>query len=320
MKPSDGTLENYMDSPPSLTDFYLENAPLFFANDAFRNLLGKTITPDTEKYLFKKGELSEEERFKHRFHSLLEGGEGALRLIAGLGYDKQTPLLEIGGGLGIVYGYLKALGYNIHSIEPIMGGYTLSREIARAVFDILDVSPDHFFNLSTDNLTTIDHKYDIIFSFYTFEHVSNLPLAFKNMGAVLNEKGRMVHIVPNYTIPFETHFEIPLVPLFPKLTEFFIPRLKQDGLWNGLNFITNFKIDKVCQSAGLDVKYDRENLYNALLRLDDPNCEFSQSKSYLIPPYRLMKWCGLLGLLKYFPITLTSPLRFTVRHLPRSYK
>jgi hypothetical protein len=48
----------------------------------------------------------------------------------------------------------------------------------------------------------------------------------------------MIHLCPNYTIPYEPHFRRLLVPFIPSALAPVRPDLKRNDLWRSLTFVT----------------------------------------------------------------------------------
>jgi 2-polyprenyl-3-methyl-5-hydroxy-6-metoxy-1,4-benzoquinol methylase len=73
---------------------------------------------------------------------------------------------------------------------------------------------------------TTEHAgtFDLIFSNNVFEHVRDVQAALATLGALLRPGRVMVHNCPNYDVPYEPHFGIPLLPLRPASTARVLPK------------------------------------------------------------------------------------------------
>jgi len=113
--------------------------------------------------------------------------------------------------------------------------------------------------------------FDLIFSVMPLEHIPDFEAAFAGMAAVLAPQGRMIHLCPNYMVPYEPHFGLPLVPLAPRATALLLPSLKASGLWRSLNFVTYRRVRRCAAAAGLTVEFAPRMMLRAFERLDrDP--------------------------------------------------
>ena len=119
----------------------------------------------------------------------------------------------------------------------------------------------------------------------------------------------MWHTCPNYLFPYEPHYGIPLLPVFPKATGVLLPRrIAQDEVWQSLNFITYFRVKRLARANGLNAVFRKGTMANALKRLDiDP--EFAARHSGIASRIqRLLKAMGVISALGALPAALSSPM------------
>ncbi|MBU1119103.1 class I SAM-dependent methyltransferase [Patescibacteria group bacterium] len=290
----------------SLTDFYLS-----YSNELYKNPIFSKEILSHQEFLNTSNSLSGKETFEKILQHYLEEAELTLSLIQTLHYSKKDFMLEIGGGLGLVYGFLRKQGYTIYAIEPSDSGFGGYFNAARELFKIIDVDKSHFYPLLSEDCTKINERFDVLFSNNVLEHIPEFDKSFLAMKNVLKPGGVMIHNTANYFVPYEPHINIMLVPLFPKLTPFFAPRLKKSSLWNGLYFVTTRKLKKLCKSMDLTITFKRDSLQKTLHRLDtDPG--FAERQKYFVALYSLLKRTRLVRILDNVPVALTTPITFTV--------
>jgi 2-polyprenyl-3-methyl-5-hydroxy-6-metoxy-1,4-benzoquinol methylase len=295
------------DIGPSLTEFYLS-----YADQLYGNLIIKQQILSDSSFLKISKTLNEREIFDKIIIHYLEEAELTLSLIKDLNFSKKDLLLEIGGGLGLVYAFLKKHNFNIYGIEPSDSGFDGYFNAAVQIFEILGISGSNFYPLSAKECPQLNQQFDIVFSNNVLEHIPELEQSFSAMKLVLKPKGIMVHNTVNYFIPYEAHLKILLVPFFPKTTEFFKPSLKKSSLWNSLNFITTSRLKELCKFNRLNIKFKKDILLKTFLRLDsDP--EFAHRQKYFMIPYKILKITRLIKLMDKIPIALTTPITFTLR-------
>jgi len=292
-----------------LKSFYVSRFNLLFKDRlfrnrvlAYRNVFGKKT----------KDARDERAAFKEVLLGYIGEAELALSLLKGSGITRRHKILEVGGGMGLVHGFLKSEGYNIHSIEPSESGFEGFYKIGLRLLRILGISHSSWHPLPAKDCTRLGGKFDVIFSNNVLEHVPDLGTALAAMRDALKSDGMMLHNTVNYTIPYEPHFKMLLVPLIPRATQFFRPKLKGSDFWNNLNFVTVRKIVGLCKSCGLVVEFDRGALSRALERLDNDKC-FAERQGQFYPIYRFLKKTGCIRMLKTVPISLTTPIAFTAR-------
>ncbi|PIR96808.1 MAG: hypothetical protein COT91_04625 [Candidatus Doudnabacteria bacterium CG10_big_fil_rev_8_21_14_0_10_41_10] len=293
----------------SIKDFYQSRIDKLFTDQQFRDqIIAQTVFPENEIYL----SFPEREIFNKIFSHFLEEAELSLSLLDDIKFDRESKILEIGGGIGLVYAFLKSNGYKIYGLEPSEAGFSNYYDTAIHLFRVLEIDSATWYSYLAEESEKIGEEFDIVFSNNVFEHILNLKLTLDALKRVLKQDGVMVHNTVNYLFPYEPHFKIFLVPFWPRLTTLFRPDLKKSTLWKGLNFINTFKMSKMCRLSGLDIEYDRNALLNTFKRLENDG-EFAKRQRRFIPVLKFLKYSGLIKTLKYFPACLTTPMRFQLK-------
>jgi len=282
--------------------FYLQNSSIFYNNRKIRN----GIFSYKEAYGF--NEKNSKELFIRILISLLEEAQLTISLIPNM----KKSILEIGGGVGLVYGFLKAHGINIASIEPGERGYDKSYKTGIEILNELHIDSSGWFKYKAEDLEKLNKKFDLIVSNNVLEHIPKIEDAIVAMKNVLSDNGSMIHSCPNYLIPYECHYKLWLIPFFPKYSEFLYPSLKNAILWSNINFISSFKIKRICNDNNFLVNFKKETMYDAFERLET-NSEFRIRQKNLWLLYVLFKKVGLLNIFKYIPGELSTPMTFIAK-------
>lgn len=293
-----------------IRDFYLLYADSLYENDVFRKQILSVKNQIRE--LSRDTTSREKEIFKKILNIYLEEAELTLSLIREMSVTKKDSLLEVGGGFGLVYAFLKKRGYeNTCGIEPCGLGFEGYFTAATELFQIVGVDGSHFYPFLAQETEKINKKFDIIFSNNVLEHIPELEESIVSLKHSLTPHGMMIHNTINYFIPYDPHLQIVLFPFFPKLTEWFIPSLKQSAVWNGISFITTSKLKRVCSAHNLKIEFKKDRLQKTFMRLEtDPN--FAKRQKYFTPVYKILKFTGLLKFLHKIPSALTTPITFTI--------
>ncbi len=163
-------------------------------------------------------------------------------------------ILEVGAGLGLTSAYLASNGFEICSLEPGGLGFERYERVNPLLRASLGIAHPHL-SVSIEDVTA-EHAgtFDLIFSNNVLEHVRDVDTALATLGALLRPGGVMVHNCPNYTVPYEPHFGIPLLPLRPASTARVLPSsITSTGLWQSINFVTARDVRRVADRHGATV-------------------------------------------------------------------
>ena len=189
---------------------------------------------------------------------------------------RGARILEVGAGLTLVSCQLVKQGYRVSALEPIGDGFSSFRALQELVLryaGMQDMEPE-LLPIPIERLDVPD-TFDLAFSVNVMEHVDNVGLALECVGRALKPEGVYRFTCPNYTFPYEPHFDIPT--LFSKtLTQrVFHKRIYQStqiedqaGLWRSLNWISVWSVARACRLAvGLRPSFDQTMVCRTFERL-----------------------------------------------------
>ena len=246
--------------------------------------------------------------------SLSEAAVG-LSLLEGIDLTGKR-VLEVGAGIGIVSLVLHRQGVEIVPIEPGRGGFDQNAQIGFLLREQLSVRDLAYLSLGAEELRPAEHgQFDVIFSVNVLEHIPDLESAVDAMCKVLKADGVMCHTCPNYLIPYEPHFGVPLVPFLPRLTALLLPSARGTELWDSLNFVTLGQMRRAFSRRDLKCEFERGTMHKAFVRLDadERYRERQGSRRVVAVAYNLLRRFGLLRLVAGLPPVLATPMTFQVR-------
>lgn len=285
------------------------------ASAAFRHELAERAWQRLRKHATDRSDLSE------LLRTYLNEVSVALELLEPILGDTSLRILEVGSGAGAVAFCLAELGYDITGIEPGGPGFenlvVLQGVVSAAASDLRSDASGQgsvtILQIGVDDLNPAVHgRFDIVFSANVLEHVPDLVSALARMQSVLAEGGAQRHVCPNYALPYEPHFFLPLLPFVPSLTRVLLPRrITETGLWNSLNFVTAGQVRRWARSAGVEVRFDSEVLAKAVERFL-ADAVFAERHSGLAGIVRVLLRLRAVRLLRRLPAGAVSPMRFTL--------
>ncbi len=252
------------------------------------------------------------ETIKKQYLNYVEEAEFGIQLLSKFDLHSKR-ILEVGSGAGILTAWLLMNGADIIGIEPSALGFAFHEDIFSTIWEHYKLPDKKVFDLSAEQLDpAVVGKFDLIFSLNVMEHIppANLELVFSKMRSVMTETGAMYHHCPNYIIPFEPHYGLPLVPFFPQLTGKLKGVAKED-LWASVNFITLPQVKKIAKNLGLEVSFKKNVMKETFTRLEFDK-QFASRHLFLVKVYKVMKAVGIISLLGLIPPVLSTPMTYTL--------
>ena len=123
----------------------------------------------------------------------------------------------------------------------------------------------------------------------------------------------MIHLCPNYTIPYEPHFGLPLVPLMPSALTLVRPDLKNNKLWRSLNFVTSGDILRYARECGLVVEFLPGMMLRAFERLRVDSVFRERQTGIATTLFAILERVHLLSFIGRLPYWLATPMLFECR-------
>lgn len=232
--------------------------------------------------------------------------------------DANQRILEVGAGLCLLSLFLRSQGYDIIALEPAQGGFDHFDALKNSILALHEGLHLSVLEKTAQDLDPIENGcFDLIFSNNVLEHIPDLKGAVSALAHVLEPGGQMIHTCPNYTVPYEPHFGLPVFKSWPRITKFFWPDKinSQLELWDSLNFVSYFQMRKIVARYQLEIKFSKHVMYDAFSRIGQDS-EFAKrhSRSAAGRIYRVLVKLRLLNLIKLIPPALSTPMIFEISH------
>lgn len=241
-------------------------------------------------------------------------GEAAqtVRLLQGIELRPGERVLEVGAGLGVASGFVAALGHEVTALEPGGQGFEAHAALASRVATALSTRVAHL-PLRAEELDVSEQgAFGLVFSNNVLEHVDEPERALAALVAV-TERGRWcVHSCPNYHVPYEPHFGVPLLPLRPAWSARVLPRrIRGDSVWASLNFITSSTVRRVAASTAREVHFRPAALADSVDRLGSDE-QFAARHTALARVAGLARRVGVVSALRRLPPSWSTPMHFAL--------
>lgn len=203
------------------------------------------------------------------------------------GLEPGAPVLEVGAGLMLLACQLCREGYVVTAVEPIGEGFSGFAEVQALVLDFARTrgfSPE----VQAMAIETLreDARFVLAYSVNVMEHVGDIEAALAAVATALAPGGHYRFTCPNYSFPYEPHFNIPT--LFSKrLTErvfgariFGNQRMDDpEGVWRSLNWISVGRVRGACEALGEVTPHFRRSLLVKMLARLGQDREFAGRRS-----------------------------------------
>ena len=216
------------------------------------------------------------------------------------GLSPGSQIIEIGSGIGLLALFLSSKGFAVTAFEPQSSGFNQMNEMRREIVaNWKPVTPSvEFREALLDESTKLNKLADYIFAINVIEHVPNFVGLIANGIRAKTDDAIFRLVCPNYTIPYEPHFNIPIV--FSKKITKLIFRQKissssipnSEEFWNDLSWPTQRGLKKSLKSIRWEVTFSRDAT-NEYLKRALSDSAFIDRKGKVVG--RLFKLTSLLA-------------------------
>lgn len=294
----------------------LSNETLIGSANAFQTFLDTFRTAEFRQKLVANSDLSDAQ-VKQKLDTYLSEMMHGYHFVAERLPQGKLRILEVGAGLGLLSIYLHKLGHDVVALEPsgLAFGFfnTTKQEVWKVAGSDIPILNE---NLAEKLTPAKDGTFDFIFSVNVMEHIKEIKAATAAIIMVLKPNGVCVNSCPNYLVPYEPHYAIPMVPFIHSLTRRIFDKkiTSEPDIWDSLNFINWFTVRQMARENSASVTFETALIYKAFLRLDEDTEFMARHKDGLAAKlYKLLKATRTLNLLKFAPAPMSTPMIFTYR-------
>jgi SAM-dependent methyltransferase len=261
-------------------------------------------------------EIFPKEPFYDRFVNEARFGlSRVLRILSS--FDPETvEVLEVGAGSCILSSYLASKRLHVTAVEPLGPEFDFFTDLQNRVLEFcrrnsIQLKLVH----STAEELDLPGRFDVAFTINALEHMRDPLLTIDNMYKSLKPGGVVLVHCPNYTIPFDSHFNIFLVTRSKRINGWLyrskISRYSE--VWDELNFVRYVDVQRYLLHRGANFSFDRSIMRDLVVRLiDDPI--FARRMPTIVRAIgAMLRSTGLVGALNRVPVRFQTPMEVRIR-------
>ena len=189
--------------------------------------------------------------------------------------NSGSYVIEVGSGIGLLSLHLASLGFEVTAFEPQSSGFDQMNAMRTLISENWKPSAPNveFREASLNQTTQLEKVADYIFAINVIEHVHDFEELITHAVKAKTPEATMRIVCPNYSIPYEPHFNIPII--FTKgITQFiFGHKIRSSKIpnsvefWRDLSWPTQRGLKKILNSKGWHVEFSRDATNEYLKRV-----------------------------------------------------
>jgi SAM-dependent methyltransferase len=258
----------------------------------------------------------------HGPHDLFvsEAQFGLSRLLPVLSsFDHAPELIEVGAGHCILSAYLASKGLSVTAAEPLGPEFDYFSGLQATVVEFCMARgyPLRVIRATAERLQAPD-QFDVAFTINALEHMPDPLKAIDNMYVSLKPGGMLLAHCPNYTVPFEPHFNILLVTRSKRINEWLFRSIvsRRPEIWNGLSFIRYRDLRRHLVRRGFPFRFNHSVMADLVARTLSDRA-FAQRMPTAVRSFsKFLKVIGLIKGLTLIPARVQTPMEVLIRKKP----
>ena len=185
--------------------------------------------------------------------------------------------LEVGAGVGLLSLFAANEIESVTSLEPESSGFEKMSTFRKVILDAWAGETEPEFKKCFLHELPSEETFEFIYCINVLEHVPEPKKLIEEIYARLDPGGMAWFVLPNYSFPYEQHFEIPIIlnksvteSLFGNKIENHKISPDSKGLWAELSWPTQKALSKFLKSSGWSHQFHKTVLGGYFDRLNEP--------------------------------------------------
>lgn len=223
---------------------------------------------------------------------------------------EKSEILEVGAGSLILSCQLVREGYAVTALEPVGQGFSHFNEMQNVILNLArqDGFCPNILQIHAEHLE-LQNSFDFAFSINVMEHVDNVSQVIRQVVNALKPDAIYRFICPNYSFPYEPHFNIPTI-YSKKITEtifknkIYANSTMSDpaGTWRSINWISVGLVRDIANKSNSQIMFSKRLLLKMIERVVDDPIFSARRPSWLKFIFKLVIKLNLHKLTQYIPV------------------
>jgi 2-polyprenyl-3-methyl-5-hydroxy-6-metoxy-1,4-benzoquinol methylase len=232
-------------------------------------------------------------------------------------FDPETvEVLEVGAGSCILSSYLASKRLHVTAVEPLGPEFDFFTDLQNRVLEFCRRNSIELKLVrSTAEQLNLPGRFDVAFTINALEHMRDPLLTIDNMYKSLKPGGVVLVHCPNYTIPFEVHFNIFLVTRSKPINEWLYRSKisRYPKVWDELNFVRYVDVRRHLVDRGANFAFEGSVMHDLMARLlNDPI--FAERMPAIVRAVgAMLRYTGLLHALTCVPTRFQTPMEVHIK-------
>jgi SAM-dependent methyltransferase len=228
----------------------------------------------------------------------------------------SLDILEVGAGSCILSAYLASRGLQVTAVEPLGPEFVFFSDLQRRVLEFCQrqAIPVKLVRATGEKMD-LPGRFDVAFTINALEHMRDPLRTIDNMYKSLKPGGVALVHCPNYTIPFDSHFNIFLVTRSKRINGWLYRSKinRYSEVWDELNFVRYVDVQRYLLHRGANFSFDRSIMRDLVVRLADDPIFALRMPTIVRAIGAMLRYTGLVGALNWVPVRFQTPMEVRIR-------
>jgi SAM-dependent methyltransferase len=229
---------------------------------------------------------------------------------------ESVEVLEVGAGACILSAYLASKRLHVTAVEPLVPEFDFFTDLRNRVLEFcrrnsIELKLVH----TTGEQLDLPGQFDVAFTINALEHMRDPLLSIDNMYDSLKPGGIALVHCPNYTIPFEVHFNVLLITRSKPVNEWlYRSRISRyPKIWDELNFVRYVDLRRHLVKRRVDFSFYHSVTRDLVVRLMDDPIFAERMPAVVRAIGAVLRRTRLIRALSYVPARFQTPMEVRIK-------